>query len=103
MADSDDKITIQNVVSPGHTYHVNRAKYMAMREALMAILPAGPPGITVAAAKQALLPHLDAVLFPGGAKVGWWLKAVQLDMEAKGTIERAPSAPVRLFLPTDRA
>ncbi|MFU0507499.1 DUF6958 family protein [Pseudaminobacter sp. NGMCC 1.201702] len=28
---------------------------------------------------------------------GWWLKAVQLDLEAKGIISRAPGKPVRLY------
>lgn len=99
MSDTDDKITIQSITSPHHTERVNRAKYMAMREALMTVLPAAPPGLTVAAAKEALVPHLPADLFPGGAKAGWWLKAVQLDVEAKGVIQRAPGSPVRLFKP----
>ena len=97
MPEADDKMVIENAVSPGHTYRVDRTKYMAMREALMAALPADPPGLTVAEAKAALLPHLSERLFPGGAKAGWWLKAVQLDLEAKGVIARAPSRPVRLF------
>jgi len=98
MSDTDDKVTIQSITSPGHTVRVDRAKYMNMREALLAILPAGPPGMTVVEAKEALLPHLNGALFPGGAKAGWWLKAVQLDLEAKGTIVRGPKKPVRLFL-----
>lgn len=97
MPDTDDKITIQSITSPGHTERVNRAKYMAMREALIAILPTDPPGITVAEAKEALLPHLPDELFPAGAKAGWWLKAVQLDLEAKKVIRRGPGKPVRLF------
>ena len=44
MPDRSEKITIENVASPGHIYRVDRAKYEAMREALMAILPAEPPG-----------------------------------------------------------
>jgi hypothetical protein len=35
--------------------------------------------------------------FPGGQKAGWWLKAVQLDLEKKGVIRRADGAPVRLY------
>ena len=97
MPDTDDKITIQSITSPSHTERVNRVKYMAMREALIAILPADPPGITVAEAKAALLPHLPDDLFPAGAKAGWWLKAVQLDLEAKNIIKRGPGKPVRLF------
>lgn len=97
MSVSDDKIEIESVTSPGHVQRVDRSKYMAMRDALLSALPANPPGLTVAEAKAALLPSLPDDLFPGGDKAGWWLKAVQLDLEAKGIIERGPSKPVRLF------
>lgn len=96
MPDKSEKITIENIASPGHIYRVDRAKYEAMQEALMGILPTEPPGLTVADAKAALLPHLSEALFPGGDKAGWWLKAVHLDLEAKGVIGRTPK-PVRLF------
>ena len=102
MSENSDKIEIQSITSPGHTQRVNLAKYSAMRKALIAILPADLPGITVPEAKQALLPHLPNDLFPGGEKAGWWLKAVQLDLEAKYVIKRGPDKPVRLFLFTDR-
>jgi hypothetical protein len=92
----DDKITIRNFASPGHTFRVDRAKYEAMRDALLAVLPKGGPGLTVAQARDALLPKLPGALFPGGAKAGWWLKAAQLDLEAQGTIRRGPGSLVRL-------
>lgn len=94
---SDDKIEIENITSPGRTERVNRAKYEAMRDALLAVLPEEAPGLKVPDAKAALLPLLPDALFPGGDKAGWWLKAVQLDLEAKGTIKRAPSKPVQLY------
>ena len=97
MPDTDDKIAIQSITSPGRTERVDRAKYMAMRAALIDALPADQPGLTVAEAKEALLPNLPVDLFPGGAKAGWWLKAVQLDLEAKGLINRAQGKPMRLF------
>ncbi|MGO6666601.1 DUF6958 family protein [Rhizobium ruizarguesonis] len=31
------------------------------------------------------------------SKAGWWLKAVQLDLEAKRIIQRGPGKPVKLF------
>ena len=93
----DDKIEVQNITSPGHKTRVDRAKYQAMRAALMQVLPGDAPGLTVADTKAALLPHLDKTLFPGGEKAGWWLKCVQLDLEAKGVIARAEKPPVRLF------
>ena len=93
----EDKIEIENITSPGRTERVNRAKYEAMRVALLAVLPDAAPGLKVPEAKAALLPLLPDALFPGGDKAGWWLKAVQLDLEAKGIIRRAPSKPVQLY------
>lgn len=95
----DDKIEIENVITPGRTNRVNRAKYMAMRDALLAVLPSEPPGLKVDEANEALLPRLPDDLFPRGRTAGWWLKAVQLDLEAKGVIKRAPSRPVQLYRP----
>lgn len=97
MPAPSDRIEVRNVISPHHVTHVDRAKYDAMRQALMAVLPDAPPGITVAEAQAALLTHLDRDLFPGGAKAGWWMKCVQLDLEARGVLARGPKSPVRLF------
>lgn len=91
-----DKIEIQNFTSPRHIQRVDRAKYEAMREALLAVVPAAAPGMTVAEAKAQLLPLLPADLYPGGEKAGWWLKAVQLDLEAKQVIQRTATKPMRL-------
>jgi hypothetical protein len=42
------------------------------------------------------LAHLPEEDFPGGAKAGWWVKCVQLDLEAKSVIERnLSSKPLR--------
>lgn len=93
----DDKIEIENINKPGKSERVDRAKYLAMRKALLAALPEEAPGLTVPDAKEALLPLLPGELFPQGATAGWWLKAVQLDLEAKGVIRRAPRKPVHLY------
>ena len=96
MSGTGDRIEIESITSPHHTQRVDRGKYMAMRAALLAVLPDAEPGMTVAEAKAALLRHLSPELFPGGEMAGWWLKAVQLDLEAKGVIARAPAKPLRL-------
>jgi len=93
----DDKIEIENFSSPGRTERVNRAKYEAMRDALLAVLPDTAPGLKVPDAKAALLPLLPDDLFAQGATAGWWLKAAQLDLESKGIIKRASSKPVQLY------
>ncbi|ROU03529.1 DUF6958 family protein [Histidinibacterium lentulum] len=94
---ADDRIEVENPNTPGRTERVNRAKYEAMRAALLPVLPDAAPGLTVPEAKAALLPALPEDLFPEGKTAGWWLKCVQLDLEAKGVIARAPKPPVRLY------
>jgi hypothetical protein len=96
MAEQADKIEIENITSPGRVTRVDRMKYEAMRKALLNVLPAKAPGLSVAEAKAKLLPLLPQALFPGGEKAGWWLKAAQLDLEAKGKIEREETKPLRL-------
>jgi len=98
MPSDSDKIEIENVNSPGRVERVDRAKYVAMKKALLSVLPKTSPGLTVAEAKAELLPLLPQALFPEGAKAGWWLKATQLDLEAKGVIQRENSKPLRLRL-----
>ncbi len=97
MPDATDRLEVENVNTPGRTTRLDRAKYEAMRAALLAVLPAEAPGMKVPEAKVALLPKLPDDLFPGGDKAGWWLKAVQLDLEAKKIIGRALVSPVRLY------
>ena len=96
MTTDNSKVQLHNFTSPGHIYRVDRTKYEAMRKALLSVLPKVVPGLTIAEAKAKLLPKLPQDLFPGGAKAGWWLKAAQLDLEAKGVIERENSKPLRL-------
>ena len=91
------KIEVENVLRPGSTYTVDAAKYEAMKRAYFAVLPRAPPGWTVAEVGSRLLPHLPEDLFPGGAKAGWWAKAVQLDLEAKGVVARTDGRPLRLY------
>ncbi|MEM9854154.1 MAG: hypothetical protein AAF841_06830 [Pseudomonadota bacterium] len=91
----EDKVEIENVNTPDHITRVDRAKYEAMRAAYLAALPEDAPGMTAAEAKAALLETLDERFFPGGAKAGWWMKAVQLDLEAKGIVTRAATKPLR--------
>jgi hypothetical protein len=91
------KVAIENVNTPGRSINVDADKYEAMRKAMLSALPTAAGGMTVTDLKTRVLPLLPEALFPGGAKAGWWLKGVQLDLEAKRVIERvAGSKPIRL-------
>lgn len=89
------RILVENVKNPGKRRPVDAANYQAMRRALLKVLPARNPGFAYDEMSRAVLRHLPAALFPGGAKAGWWLKTVQLDLEAKGIIAREKTRPLR--------
>jgi len=81
---------------PGKSRSVDAASFQAMRRTLLKVLPRRSPGLTLAEMSRAVLARLPADLFPGGAKAGWWVKTVQLDLEAKGVIARKKTKPLRL-------
>lgn len=93
-----DKITVENINTPGRTSRVDAEKYSAMKTALLQSLPSQEPGFTQKEMMAGVLPFLPESLFPGGAKSGWWVKTVQLDLEAKGVVQRVQSKPLRWFL-----
>ncbi len=90
-----DMIEVENVNTPGRTTRVNAAKYEDMLQAFKKALPKGAPGLTQAETRDAVKPHLSDALFPGGKTSGWWAKTVQLDQEAKGTLVRQSTKPLR--------
>lgn len=92
---SGEKIIVENVNVPGHTSRVDAAKYEAMKTAMLAVLPSAEPGLTQKEMMAAVKPHLPEDLFPGGKTSGWWVKTVQLDLEAKGKMLRDRGKPLR--------
>lgn len=88
-------MTVENVNVPGYTTRVDAGMYHAMHWALLKVLPSKAPGLTQTEMIQAVVAHLPADLFPGGAKAGWWAKSVQLDLEAKGIVTREETKPLR--------
>ena len=94
-ADTEERVVIENVNVPGRTTRVNARMYHGMRQAMLKVLPSKGPGLTQAEIREAVIPHLPEDLYPGGAKAGWWAKAVQLDLEAKGMVVREATKPLR--------
>ena len=91
-----EKIEARNVNLPGHVRLVDAAMYEAMKRALLNVVPVESPGLTLAQMRERLSAHLPEDLFPESAKVGWWAKTVQLDLEAKGLLVREKTRPLRL-------
>lgn len=89
------RVTVQNVNVPGYSSQVDGAKYAEMKRALLAVLPRKAPGLTQSEMMEAVKPGLSDTLFPGGKTSGWWVKCVQLDLEAKGAMARDGGKPLR--------
>lgn len=90
------KVIVENVNVPGYTHAVDAAHYEAMKKALLQVLPREGPGLTQAEMWTKLAAVADPKLFPDRGKVGWWMKSVQLDLEAKRVIVRdKASKPLR--------
>jgi hypothetical protein len=90
----DDKIEVENVNHPGKTSRVDAAKYKAARTVLLKILPRRPPGMTQHEMMLAMREALPENRFPG-TTTSWWMKTVQLDLEAKGLVVRDRGKPLR--------
>lgn len=90
------RVVVQNINHPGKSRSVDAASYQAMRRTLLKALPPRSPGCTLAELFRAVLANLPVDVFRGGAKAGWWMKTVQLDLEAKGIITREKTKPLRL-------
>ena len=96
-------IQAKNVNHPGYSENLKENKYSLVREAILAALP-DEPGESMSfgeleAAVQGYLKHAQVPkeLFPKPGSVRWYAKAVQLDLEARGEIERLPDrSPIRL-------
>ena len=92
---SADQTAVENVNVPGYSVRLDSVKYGAMRKAILAVLPKKSPGLTQSQIRSAVSDHLSDEVFPGGAKVAWWAKMVQLDLEAKGILDREATKPLR--------
>lgn len=97
-------IQARNVNHPDHRENLKTEKYNVIREAMLAVLPMGD-WMSFADMEDAVRArlkdkHIPAKLFPKPGSVRWYCKAVQLDLEARGEIERQPKkSPLRLRRP----
>jgi hypothetical protein len=90
------RVAVENVNYPGRARDLDAAPYEAMRAAILKVLPSASPGFTIAELSWKIAPHLPEDIFPAGERAGWWLKTVQLDLEAKRVIARERVSPLRL-------
>ena len=71
---------------------IERAKYDAMRRALLKVIPRRKDGVAFGELAELVAPKLDRKAFPPEASVRWYVVAVKQDLEARGEIEQVPRA-----------
>lgn len=92
------KVPVTNANHPNLVRNLDAAKYDAVKIALLKVLPNKSPGLTQIQLRGETAYHLPGHLFPNGEKSAWWIKSVQLDLEAKGIIVREKDAhPLRWY------
>lgn len=92
------KVPVSNANHPGLVRSLDAAKYDTVKLALLKVLPNKAPGLTQIQMRGETAYHLPEHLFPDTEKTAWWIKSVQLDLEAKGIIAREPDAhPLRWY------
>ena len=89
------RVLVENPNHPGTSRAVDATSYEAMRGVILRVLPRRSPGMTYDEMSGAVKKLVPNEVFPAGARAGWWLKCVQLDLEAKGTITREKTRPLR--------
>jgi hypothetical protein len=89
-----ETVVVENVNHPGKTNRVDAAKYKAARAAMLKVLPRRAPGMTQHEMMLAMRDALPETTFPG-TTTSWWMKTVQLDLEAKGLVVRDGGKPLR--------
>ncbi len=94
-------IKAKNVNHLGHRENLKLEKYQIIREAMLFALPTDQ-WMSFATLEDQVrdylkLKRVPKALFPKPGSVRWYTKAVQLDLEARGEIERQPKkSPLRL-------
>lgn len=92
-------INARSVNVPGYSHRVRADMYEAMLRTMLKVLPHKAPGLTQAEMWDALVAAAPRNLFPSSGKVGWWMKTVQLDLEARRKLVREKTKPLRWHLP----
>lgn len=86
------KIVVENVNVPDQVTNVDATKYTAMKGAMPTAISETP--MTAAQIKDAAKAHFPETLFPGVATSDWWIRCVQLDLDAKGMLIKHATKPL---------
>lgn len=90
-------MTVRTPNKPGGQ-QVNAAKYKAMKNVLLKLMPGKAPGYTQNEMMAAVMKAAPKETFPTTTSM-WWAKCVQLDLETRGELVREAVTPLRWHKP----
>lgn len=80
----------KNINKGSAGFAVTPEKYEPIRKAIMASVPRGTSGVSFKELVASVTQRVPAELFQKKGSVSWYTKVVQLDLEAKGELQRIP-------------
>ena len=80
----------KNVNKGSHGFAVTPKKYQSIQQAILASVPRNKTGVSFKELVSSVTSQVPKELFPKEGSIAWYTKVVQLDLEAKGEIERIP-------------
>jgi hypothetical protein len=83
MSGKEDMIEVFNINKPGQSSFVRKDKYEEVKRVLKALMPDTSPGLTQDEMARLVVENVSGSVFEDRNKGGWWMKAVQLDLEAR--------------------
>jgi hypothetical protein len=97
MAGKKEKIEVFNVNHPGRSSFVQRDKYEDVKRVLKENMPHKSPGLTQSEMADLVIKKVSDTVFDDKSKAGWWMKTVQLDLEARKVMFREATKPTRWY------
>lgn len=90
-----ERIEVFNINTPGTSSFVQKYKYDEVKKVMQAHMPTQAPGMTQDELAELVIAHVSNAIFPDRTKAGWWMKTVQLDLEARQVLIREKARPLR--------
>lgn len=95
MTGKEDKVEVFNINKPGQSSFVQKDKYEEVKRVLKSMMPDRSPGLTQDEMAKLVIENVSTTVFEDRNRAGWWMKTVQLDLEARTVMIREKTTPLQ--------
>lgn len=100
MRSKKEKIEVFNINNPGKSSFVQKDKYEEVKRGFKEYMPNKSPGMNQDEMARLVIEKVSDTVFDDKTKAGWWMKTVQLDLEARRVMFREKTKPIRWYYET---